>query len=306
MNKATFKKRLKESVPFYIMALPAVIYIFINNYMPMFGLVIAFKKIDYSLGILKSPWNGISNFTYLFKTKDAWIITRNTLAYNLVFLFLGLVVAVTVAIILSEIMSKKMQQLYQTCILIPYLLSIVMVSYIVFAFLGTESGILNNLRKSLGLDPISWYSKPKYWPFILTFVQIWKGFGYSSIVYFATIMGIDKSLYEAAAVDGATGFKQVIHITLPCLKPTIITLTLLGIGGMFHSDFGLFYQVPMNSGLLYDVTSTIDTYVYRGLLETYDPGRSSAAGFLQSILGFIMVLSANALTRKLERDSALF
>lgn len=305
-KKSQIKRKIKHSIPFYLMSLPAVVYLFINNYLPMFGLVIAFKKIDYSVGILRSPWNGLNNFSYLFKTRDAWLIVRNTVGYNIVFIIVGLVVSVTVAILLSEIANKFLQQTYQTCILIPFLLSIVMVSYLVFAFLGTESGILNKFREQMGLGKISWYSTPKYWPFILVLVNTWKGFGYSSIVYFATIMGIDKSLYEAAAVDGATGWKQVRHITLPCLKPTIITLSLLAIGGMFHSDFGLFYQVPMNSGLLQDVTNTIDTYVYRGLVELFDPGRSSAAGFLQSILGFIMVLSANALTRRLEKDLALF
>ena len=305
-KKKQIKRRIKHSIPFFLMSLPAVVYLFINNYLPMFGLVIAFKKIDYSLGILKSPWNGLNNFAYLFKTSDAWLIVRNTVGYNIIFIVVGLFVSVTVAILLSEITNKFLQQSYQTCILIPYLLSIVMVSYLVFAFLGTESGILNKFRERMGLSKVSWYSTPKYWPFILVLVNTWKGFGYTSIVYFATIMGIDKSLYEAAAVDGATGWKQVRHITLPCLKPTIITLSLLAIGGMFHSDFGLFYQVPMNSGLLQDVTNTIDTYVYRGLVELFDPGRSAAAGFLQSILGFIMVLSANALTRRVERDLALF
>ncbi len=304
--RSSFRRSLIKSIPLWIMALPGIIYLIANNYLPMFGLVIAFKKINYSVGILKSPWNGFGNFAYLFKTRDAAIFFRNTILYNLVFIVLGTIMALAVAILLSEVKNVKTRQVYQTSILIPYLLSSVMVSYVVYSILSTDTGLMNHLRNSLGLKSIGWYSTPKYWPFILTIVYLWKGFGYSSIIYFATILGIDQSMYEAASVDGATGFKKLIYITLPCLKPTIITLTLLSLSRIFNSDFGLFYQVPMNNGILYDVTNTIDTYVYRALLTMNDPGRSAAAGFLQSILGFIIVLGANWITRKLERENALF
>ena len=275
--------------------------------MPLAGLQLAFKKFKYALGIWKSDFNNFKNFTYLFKSSDAWIIIRNTVGYNLVFILLGTVVAIFVAIMLNMVRVKRMQKFYQTVILIPHLISYVIVSYIVYAFLGQDNGMINNsLLKALGMEPIAWYTEAAYWPYILVITQLWKTFGYNSIIYYATIVGIDQTYYEAAIVDGATWWKQVRYITLPMLKPVIVTLTLLAIGRMFYSDFGLFYQVPMNIGLLYDATNTIDTYVYRGLLETNDVGRASAAGFIQSVMGFFLVLGTNAIVRRVDREQALF
>ena len=268
------------------MLLPGLIYLLINNYMPMAGLVIAFKRYDFSKGILASDWCGFSNFTYLFKTKDAFNMIRNTILYNLVFIFLGTVVAVAVAIMLNFLRGKLSKKIYQTVILVPYLVSMVIVSYIVYGFLSTESGFLNNLLVHLGGHTINWYTESKYWPYILTIVNLWKGFGYTSILYYATVIGIDSSLYEAAS--------------------TVITMVLLQIGRMFFSDFGLFYQVPMHSGLISEVTDTIDVYVYKGLTQLNDIGRSSAAGFLQSVLGFILIMTVNQIVRKIDKDSALF
>ena len=300
------RARLKMSLALLSMMAPGLIYLIINNYIPMAGLVVAFKRYDYGAGIWGSEWTGLSNFTYLFKTQDAFNIMRNTIGYNLAFILLGNLFAVTVAIMLNFLKGKYSKKLYQTTILIPYLISMVVVSYIVFGFLSQESGFLNNLIASLGGEKISWYTQSKYWPVILTIVNLWKGFGYSSILYYATVIGIDSSLYEAATVDGAGRWKQVWHITLPGLKATIITLVLLAIGRMFYSDFGLFYQVPMRSGLISSVTDTIDVFVYKGLTQLNDVGRASAAGFLQSVMGFILVLSANFAVRKLDKDSALF
>ncbi len=306
-EKKNLGRRIRRHLPLYFMMLPGLAYIIINNYMPLAGLQLAFKKFKYSLGIWGSPWNGVKNFTYLFKTGDAWIIIRNTLGYNLIFILLGTLLAIVVAILLNEVQRKRLQQTYQTVILIPYLISYVIVSYIVYALLGESNGMINNsIMKALGHNPVPWYTDPKYWPYILTIVQLWKSFGYSSIIYFATILGIDKAYYEAAVVDGAGAWKQITGITLPMLKPVIITLTLLSIGRIFYSDFGLFYQVPMNTGLLYNATNTIDTYVYRGLLETNDIGRASAAGFIQSVLGFLLVLGTNAVVRSVEKEQALF
>lgn len=300
-------KKIHRFLPFYLMMLPGIIYIFINNYIPMGGLVIAFKKYDYKLGMFKSPWVGLSNFKYLFATKEALNITRNTLLYNTVFIILGTILAITVAILLNDVKSRVSVKLYQTLILIPYLISTVIVSYIVYGFLNTQNGFINNsILKALGADSISWYSQPKYWPFILVFVYLWKNFGYTSIIYFATIVGIDKTYYEAAVIDGATRWQQVRYVTLANLKPTIITLVLMSVGRIFYSDFGLFYQVPMNSGALIDVTNTIDTYVYRGLTSLNNLGMSAAAGFYQSIVGFILVLTANLVVRKLSEENALF
>lgn len=288
-----------------LMALPALVYIIINNYLPMAGLFIAFKKIDYSKGIFASDWVGFKNFEYLFKTKDAFIITRNTILYNLAFIVLGLALGIIVGILLNEVWSKRTQKLYQTTILLPQLISIIIVSYIVYAFLSNETGLVNNAL--LGKDNgINFYGTPKYWPFILTAVHLWKGLGYNSIIFLSSIVGIDRNLYEAAHVDGASRIRQIFTITLPMLKPTVVTLLLMQIGRIFYSDFGLFYQVPMNSGALYSVTNTIDTYVYRGLLMQNNIAMSSAAGAYQSVIGFIVVMLANAVVRKLDRDNAMF
>lgn len=305
--KRAGKTSYKRFVPMYIMMIPGLIYLLINNYVPMAGIIIAFKHINWNKGIIDSPFAGLSNFEYLFKTKEAWIITRNTLGYNLAFIILGTVIAVAIAIILNEIRSKFWKKSYQTVILLPYLISIVVVSYLVFALFSSESGFINHsILEPLGMKSISWYTEPKYWPYILTIVHLWKTVGYSCIIYYATVVGIDRGYYEAAVIDGANRWKQIIHITLPSLKPTMITLVLLAIGTIFYSDFGLFYQVPMDSGPLYDVTNTIDTYVYRGLIKLNDVGMSSAAGVYQSLVGFTLVYIANRLVIKFSKENALF
>ena len=307
MNKKSTFVKWRRYLPLYLMLIPGAVYIFINNYIPMAGLIMAFEKYDYKLGMFKSPKIGLDNFTYLFATKDALNITRNTLLYNAIFIILGNILAITVAVLLNDVRSKTRKKLYQTLILIPYLISTVIVSYIVYGFLNTQNGFINNsILEPLGKNGIAWYSQPKYWPFIITFVYLWKNFGYSSIIYFATVVGIDKTYYEAAVIDGATRWQQVRYVTLSSLKPTIITLVLMSIGRIFYSDFGLFYQVPMNSGALIDVTNTIDTYVYRGLTTLNNVGMSAAAGFYQSIVGFILVLTANMIVRKVGRENALF
>lgn len=310
MDKAK-KKSLKPGLvknlwghkELYLMMLPGILYLLINNYLPIGGLSLAFKKYDYSKGILGSPWNGLSNFKFLFSTKDAGMIIRNTLGYNFIFILLGTVFAIIVAIILNEIRAELPKKIYQIFILIPYLVSMVVVSYIGFAFLSTDNGFINN---SILHERVNWYMTPKYWPFILVFVNLWKSFGYNSIIYYATVIGIDSSLYEAAVVDGASRWQRIWNVTLPGLRPTIITMTMLAVGKIFYSDFGLFYQVPMNSGLLYDVTTTIDVYVYKSLILLNDVGRSAAAGFFQSICGFILVLTANFIVTKVDKENALF
>lgn len=305
--KSSLQKRIRKYLPLYLLAIPSIIYLIINNYMPMAGLVLAFKKFSFAKGIFKSPWNGLENFSYLFGSKWAKIMFRNTIGYNLVFLILDTVFAILVAILLNEVVSKKAKQIYQTVILIPYLMSAVLVGYLVFAFLSGNNGFINkSILESLGIEGISWYTEASYWPVILTVVQLWKAFGFQSIVYFATIVGFDRSYYEAAVMDGASVWQQITKITLPLLKPTIITLTLMSLGRMFNSDFGLFYQVPQDSGMLYTATTTIDTFVYRALMQDNDVGRSLAAGFLQSLLGFAVVMITNAVVRRVEKESALF
>ncbi|HZG86266.1 ABC transporter permease [Paenibacillus sp.] len=289
------------------MMLPGLIYLVINNYLPMFGLVIAFKKIDYARGILGSPWTGFDNFMFLFKTSDAYIITRNTLLYNGVFIVLTAILSIAVAILLNEVRSKLMSRLYQSIILLPFLISMVIVGYLAFAFFGNAQGYVNNsILPLFGMDPISWYMEPQYWPYILTFVQLWKTVGFTCIIYLASIIGIDPEYYEAATLDGANKWQQIRTITIPLIMPVIIIMTLLAVGRIFYSDFGLFYQVPMNSGMLYDTTNVIDTYVFRGLLQNGDIGMSSAAGFYQSVVGFALVLFANWSVKKFSKENALF
>lgn len=299
--------RIKKFMPLYLMMIPGIIYLLVNNYIPMTGIVLAFKKYDMKKGMYGSNNIGLKNFEFLFKTRDAWKITRNTLGYNIVFILLGTVVAISIALILNEIKKESAKKAYQTMILVPYLISIVVVSYIVYGFLNTQSGFINNsILESFGASPISWYSEAKYWPYILVLTHIWKNAGYSCIIYYATLIGIDKGYYEAAVIDGATSWQQIKHISLPGLKNTIVTLTLLAVGRIFYSDFGLFYQVPMSSGALIDVTNTIDTYVYRGLTQQNNIGMAAAAGFYQSMVGFALVLTANYIVRKISKDNALF
>lgn len=298
---------LKRFLPLYIMFLPGAIYLFINNYIPMAGIIVAFKQYNAKLGIWKSPWIGFQNFKFLFATPDAFTITRNTILYNAAFIVLNTVVGIIFAIFICDVINKTLKKVYQSAILFPYLMSAVILGYIVYAFLSQSTGIVNNsIFSALGLDPISWYSEPKYWPWILIFVNTWKGVGYGCLIYISAINGIDSSLYEAASLDGATKWQQITNITLPFLKPSVITLTLMSVGRIFFSDFGLFYQVPRNSGLLYSTTNVIDTYVYRGLMEQGNIGMSAAAGFYQSVVGFIIVLAANAVVRKLSPDDAMF
>lgn len=299
---------LKRWGPVYIMMAPGLIYLFINNYIPMAGIVSAFKKIDFNLGIWGSPWIGLKNFKFLFATDDAFIITRNTLLYNLAFIFINMICGIFVAILITEIRNKVAKKIYQSMILVPFLMSMVILSYIVYAFFSGENGFINNTILPLfgNTEGISWYSEPKYWPFIIVIVNTWKGVGYGCLIYIATINGIDKSLYEAASLDGAGRLKQIRYILLPCLKGTVITLTLLSVGRIFYSDFGLFYQVTQNAGQLLRTTNVIDTYVYRALITSGSIGMSAAAGFYQSVVGFCLVLISNLIVRKIDADSALF
>ena len=304
MKAVRKKQSFRSNLPFFGLMAPALIYIFINNYLPMFGVFIAFKNINYQKGIFGSEWIGLKNFEFLFKTKDAYIMLRNTLGYNLLFIVLGIVLSVSLAILMNEIGQTLLAKVAQPVIIFPNMISMVIVAYIVFAFLNSQTGFIN--KTILPDNPISWYSKAQYWPTILTIVHIWKVTGYGSIIYMASIGGIDKELFEAARVDGATRWRQIIHITLPLLKPTIIMMVLMSVSKIFNSDFGLFYQVPMNSGVLYKTTQTIDTYVYRALMEQSDIGMSAAASLFQSVVGFVLVIVANQIVAKVDSDNRLF
>ena len=305
--KQESKRNRLSNLSLFLIALPGIIYLFINNYIPMFGVFLAFKNYSLRKGIFGSEFCGFDNFNFLFKTKDALIMTRNTVLYNVAFIIIGTVAAIAVAIMMCELVEKKRVKAFQALLLLPNLLSWVVIGYIVYAFLNADSGFVNKtILKTLGLNPVSWYATTGPWPAILIIVFLWKNMGYQSIVYMASISGIDKSIYEAAAIDGAGKMKQIFKITLPLLKPTITILVLMSIGRIFYSDFGLFYQVPQNSGALFDVTQTIDTYVYRGLMELNDVGMAAAAGLYQSFVGFVLVVIANMTVRKLDPDNALF
>lgn len=309
MKKVIKKKNrgLTKSGPLLLIALPGIIYLFINNYIPMFDVFLAFKDYSYVKGIFGSDWNGLNNFKYLFK-QDAFLIIRNTLLYNFTFIILGTIFAIIVAILMCELGEKFRVKIFQSSLLLPNLLSWVVIGFIGYAFLNADTGFINNTLIKLigGGKEVAWYTTPKYWPFILTIVYLWKNIGYSSIIYMASISGIDKSIFEAAKIDGAKKLEQIKYITIPMLKPTIIILTLMAVGRIFYSDFGLFYQVPMNSGALYKTTQTIDTYVYHGLMELQDVGMSAAAALYQSVVGFVLVITANAVVRKVDNDNALF
>jgi putative aldouronate transport system permease protein len=300
-------QRLKKYLPLYFMMLPGAVYLIVNNYIPMTGIIIAFKQYHFSRGFFRSPWVGFANFEFLFKSADAWVITRNTLVYNAVFIILNTTLSILFAIFICDIAFSGLKRIYQSAILFPFLMSMVIIGYVVFAFFSMQSGIINKtILPLLGKEPIMWYNNPRYWPGILITVNAWKSIGYGCLIYIAGINGIDPTQFEAAELDGASKWQRIRHITLPAIVPSIITLTLLSVGRIFYSDFGLFYQIPRNSGLLYSTTNVIDTYVYRALIERGNISMSSAAGVYQSMVGFLLVLGSNWLVRKISRESALF
>lgn len=303
--KSNKKLKMKKYLPLYLMMIPGLLYLLINNYLPMAGIITAFKNYNYQQGIFGSDWCGLDNFKFLFASSDAWLITRNTILYNAAFIVLNLIISVILAIFLSQVVRKGATKFYQSAILLPYLLSYVIVSYLVYAFIGND-GFINSLLSRIGIDQISFYTEPKYWPWILIIVNTWKSIGYYTVIYMASIIGFDRAYYEAAELDGASRIQQIRYLTLPMLKPTMVTMVLLAVGRIFYSDFGLFYQVTRNTGAIFDTTSVIDTYVYNGLMQLGDVGMSAAAGAYQSLVGFVIVLVANAVTRKFSKENALF
>jgi putative aldouronate transport system permease protein len=293
--------------PLLILALPGILMLFLNNYLPMFGIFLAFKDLNYTKGIWGSDWVGFNNFKFLFASNDAWIIIKHTLLYNLAFLVINTVLAVFLAILLNEVKNRILSKFFQSTVILPNFISMVIVSYLVFGFLNPELGFVNkSILEPLGKEPINWYASPDYWPYILTIVNTWKSVGYAAIVYLAAIVGIDQEYYEAALIDGAGKWKQMTKITIPLITPVIIILTLLAIGRIFNADFGLFYQATMASGMLKETTEVIDTYVYNALLVTGDTGLASSAGLLQSVVGFVLVISVNYIVKKFSKENALF
>ena len=308
------RRRNRSAKTFWLttMMLPVTLWLLLIRYLPMFGISLSFldyrlptRKLPFPSNLFKSVWVGLRNFNFLF-TNESVTMIRNTIGYNALWIVLGLLISVTFAILMSELTKKFLAKTYQTMMFFPYFLSWVVVAYFLFAFLDPTNGTISRAQKAAGGDVIDWYNTPKYWPYILTICSMWKNTGYSTVLYLSAITGIDRTQYEAAAVDGATKWQQMIHVTLPHLKPMIIILLIMNVGKIFNADFGLFWSVPMNSAPLFSVTQVVDTYVYRAYTSTGNVGMSTAAGFLQNLVGFLCIMAANSIVRKLDADSSLF
>ncbi len=289
----------------YSMMLIGILWTVVFAYIPMGGLIVAFKKFSYSDGILNSPWAGIDNFKFLFLNKDLFNITFNTVWLNILFIVFSTTVSVILALLFTEIKSKIYKKLTQSIVIIPYFISWAVVAMFLQGFLG-DRGLINQLIRHLGGDSIAFYSTDTYWRLILVLLRIWQGAGFGTIIYIATITGFDAEIYEAAKIDGANRFQLISKLTLPMLKTTIIMLTLMSIGNIFRGDFGMIYALIGDNSLIYKTTDVIDTYVYRALRTNSNLGFSTAVSFYQSVVGFCIVLASNWLTRKVEPDSALF
>lgn len=296
----------KRNLQWLSMIVIPVLSVFIFSYIPMFGIIIAFKRYRFNEGILGSKWVGLKNFENFVKSQDFFNITFNTISLNIIFIFVGIVAAVTVAILIYMIKSRTATKIYQTILLTPHFLSWVIVSYMAYALLNPQYGIMNNILTKIGLEPVQWYSEPKVWPVILTIASVWKHVGMDCIVYYAALMGIDSSLFEAADIDGAKRWQRTRYVIIPCLVPLIVMLSILKVGGIFRADFGLFYQLPRDIGTLYSTTDVIDTYIYRTMAKVGDMSLSSAVGVLQSIVGCIMVLCTNWVSKKIDSELGLF
>jgi putative aldouronate transport system permease protein len=299
-------KPIRQNGMLFLMAAPALIWLVLFSYVPMAGLVIAFQDYRFDKGILHSAWVGFSNFRFLVSTGDGIRMTVNTLGLNAIFIASEMAGSILVAIFLYHIQRHFLSRYYQSALFFPYFISWVIVGVFVYALLNADTGLVNQLLKRLGLSTIPWYSSPEYWPAILTLVNLWKSVGFWSLIYFAGLMAISPEIYEAAEVDGANPWQQTIFITLPLLAPLVIINVLLCIGRIFYADFGLFFQVPRDQGLLYSTTDVIDTYVFRALRRTGKIGMASAAGFYQAVVGFTLVLISNLIVWKIDRERSLF
>lgn len=300
-----FKKLYKYRV-YLLMLTPAVLYTLIFSYYPMTGIVMAFKKYNYAGGIWGSPWNGLKNFSFFFKSGQAGMVTRNTVLYNIAFILIGTVTQMAVAIFLTEIKCKQFRKVSQSLMFLPYFISWVIVGVMAFNIFSSDYGFLNRLITMFGGEKISFYTKPQAWPFILIFFNVWKGVGYGSVMYLAAIMGIDTSIYEAAAIDGANVFQRIFKVTIPMIMPTTIILLLLSVGGIFKGNFDMFYNLVGTNGLLYNYTDVIDTMTFRALISSNDFGMSAAMGLYQSVLCFVTILIVNKLVGMYDKDYTLF
>ncbi len=304
--KRRFRRVWKDRT-LILMSVPALTMLILFSYIPMSGLVLAFKDFDYSLGLYKSPWCGLQNFRLLFLNGSTyWRITRNTIGYYLLFTVTGTVCEVGLAIAVYEMVFKKMGKALQSVLILPTFISWVAVSYLVSAFLQSNTGLINQFLVNIGKEPIQFYLQSKYWPLILLIVKLWKGTGYGSVLYLATLTGIDTDLYEAATLDGANRRQQRRYITLPMLLPMITIMTLLGVGNILHSDTGLFYQVTKNTGALYETTQVLDSYLLNAIMSSSDYSAMAAMTFYQSVVGCVLVVVTNLIVRRISPENSLF
>ncbi|MBQ8638925.1 MAG: sugar ABC transporter permease [Lachnospiraceae bacterium] len=303
--KKFFKKLYRYRI-FLLMLAPAIIYTLIFSYYPMTGIVLAFKKYTYKGGIWGSAWNGFENFKFFFQSGQAWTVTRNTVLYNIMFIIVGTFTQVAVAVFLTEISNSRFRKLTQSMMFLPYFISWVIVGVMAFNIFSSDYGFMNRIITFFGGEKITFYTKPQYWPFIILFFNIWKGVGYGSVMYLAAIMGIDTSVYEAAAIDGANVFQRIFRVTIPMIMPTVIILFLMSVGGIFRGNFDMFYNLVGNNGLLFNYTDVIDTLTMRALISSNNFGMASAIGLFQSVLCFITVLIANKLVSLYDKDYTLF
>lgn len=309
MQKKSLFVRVREQKVLCLMIFPAVVFLLMFHYMPLFGLVMAFKDFNYADGIWKSPWTGLANFEYLFVMKNVTLrIIKNTVLYYVLFTALGTFCNIALALMLNECLSPRFTKYTHTIMILPTFISWIAITYIVKAFLGTTDGLFNNLLQKLGREPINWYMTAKYWPSILTIITLWKGTGYGCILYLSTLCGIDPSLYEAATIDGANKFQQTRYISLPMLLPLVSIMLLLSLGGIMTSNTGLFYRVTLNTGILYSTTQTIDAYVMNAIMGTNNANfnMTSAVTFFQSFVGLVMVVATNLVVRRIAPENALF
>ena len=305
-KKSSFIQEIRKNHLLYLLTLPGILLIFVFAYLPIFGIVIAFQDYNPIKGIFGSDFVGFKNFRFFLESNEIIKVLFNTVYLNLLFIMCGTIVSVSIAVMFSELKSKKYKVITQTMVTLPNFLSWTVVAMIVSVFFTFQGGVLNKILNVFGFEPIAFFNEAGYWPFFLVCIKIWHGAGFGSIVYLAAISGINPEIYESAAMDGASRWGKIWHITLPLLKPTVILLLLLAVGGIFYGDIGMIYAIVGKNALLYPTTDVIDTYVYRALTDLGDISMSAAVGFFQSVVGFVLVVTANQITRKLSKDSALY
>ena len=308
-EKRSFTDTIKKRSALYVMLIPGILYLILFNYLPMFGMILSFKKINFRDGILGSAWCGLDNFRYALSAPSLLTALKNTILYNIVFLFIGMVMSILLAIMLELLWGKLSKKVYQTIMIMPHFLSWVIVSYRVFGFLSMESGVINNeILPIFGMDKINWYMEAKYWPAILIIVYFWKSWGYSSIIYTSALAGVDLQLYEAADIDGASIPQKLWNITIPAIKPIISMMIVLKVGAILTTDMGLFYQIPLNTPQLYNTTNVISTYTYNLMTGSgaNTLGMASATSMLNSLVGFVLIVISNRIVKKLDSDGGIF